>query len=255
MQEKLPFGMRVMFHILADTLRPAMNVMMGKEWINLDKLPKDSGFIVCPNHCTEIDPVLVGQMLYSNGYPPHFLTKASLFKVPVVGKVLAGAQQIPVDRAGPTARRSLEVAQEVLDHNGAIVIYPEGTLTRDPELWPMKGHTGAARLALQTGAEVIPVAHWGAQEVFPRYAKMVKLFPRKKVRMIIGDPVDLDEFRGLPIDKFLLDAATEKILDEITGLLAGLRNETPPAERWDPSQHNQTSRGRQIDKDSEAGDE
>ncbi|NYE94641.1 1-acyl-sn-glycerol-3-phosphate acyltransferase [Psychromicrobium silvestre] len=239
-----------MFHILADTLRPLMNIMLGKEWLQLEKLPRDTGFIICPNHCTEIDPILVGQMLYSNGLPPHFLTKASLFKIPVVGKVLAGSLQIPVDRAGPTARRSLEVAQEVLDQRGAIVIYPEGTLTRDPDLWPMKGHTGAARLALQTGAPVIPVAHWGAQEVFPRYAKMVKLFPRKKVRMIVGDPVDLDEFRDKPQDKQLLDAVTEKILVEITLLLAGLRGEQPPGERWDPSVHNQTSRGRQIDKDS-----
>lgn len=242
--------MKTMFSILANTLRPLMNLLLAKTWLQTDKLPQNSGFIICPNHYSEIDPVLVGHMLYNKGFPPHFLAKGSLFKLPIAGKILAGSKQIPVDRSGPSAGRSLIVAQEVLDEGGAIIIYPEGTLTRDPNLWPMKGHTGAARLALQTGAPVIPMAHWGAQEVFPRYAKMVHPFPRKRVTMIIGDQVDLSAFHGKPLDKDVLHAATEAILDDITALLVGLRGEPAPAERWDPSEHNQTKTGRKFEQDA-----
>ncbi|WP_138443609.1 lysophospholipid acyltransferase family protein [Sinomonas susongensis] len=224
-----------------------MNALMGRAWLRTDRLP-EGGFIACPNHCTEIDPLVVGHMLYSQGRPPHFLAKAGLFKPPVLKQVMQGTKQIPVDRSGTGAGRSLEVAREVLDEGGAILIYPEGTLTRDPDLWPMKGHTGAARLALKTGAPVVPIAHWGAQEVFPRYAKRFHVWPRKRVRVLVGEPVDLSEFEGRPLDKSTLVAATERIMDAITALLAELRGEEPPGERWDPSAHQQSLHGRDVER-------
>jgi 1-acyl-sn-glycerol-3-phosphate acyltransferase len=244
-------GERVAFAIAGAVVRPLMNALMGRKWLGTEKLP-DGGFIACPNHCTEIDPLVVGHMLYNNGRPPHFLAKAGLFKPPVVGQIMRSTKQIPVDRSGTGAGQSLEVAREVLGDGGAILIYPEGTLTRDPDLWPMKGHTGAARLALKTGAPVVPIAHWGAQEVFPRYAKRFHVWPRKRVRVLVGDPVDLTEFEGRPLDKTTLLAATEKIMDAITALLTELRGEQPPAERWDPSAHQQTRHGRDVARGTES---
>ncbi|MBG0739176.1 1-acyl-sn-glycerol-3-phosphate acyltransferase [Paeniglutamicibacter antarcticus] len=221
---------------------------MRKQWLGLEKLPKGQGFIMCPTHCTEIDPIVVGHMLYNQDIMPHFMAKDGLFRTPVVGTVLRGARQIPVQRAGTTAGKSLELAREVLGEGGAIIVYPEGTLTRDPDLWPMRGHTGAARLALMTGAPVVPVAHWGAQEAFPRYAKRVHIFPRKTVRVLVGDPVDLSRFKDAPLDRATLDAATTVILDDMTALLAQLRGEQPPAVRWDPKVHAQTSHGRDVER-------
>lgn len=240
-------GERVAFAFAGAVVRPIMNALMGKTWLRTERLP-EGGFIACPNHCTEIDPLVVGHMLYNQGRPPHFLAKAGLFKPPVLKQVMQGTKQIPVDRSGTGAGKSLEVAREVLDEGGAILIYPEGTLTRDPALWPMKGHTGAARLALKTGAPVVPIAHWGAQEVFPRYAKRFYVWPRKRVRVIVGEPVDLSEFEGRPLDKSTLVAATDKIMAAITGLLAELRGEEPPVERWDPSAHQQSLHGRDVDR-------
>ncbi len=235
-----------MFMLLADTLRPLINLVLAKTWLDTDKLPRESGFIVCANHYTEIDPVIVGHMLYNKGFPPHFLAKASLFKVPLFGKMLSGSEQIPVDRNGPLARGSLEVGRKVLDDGGAIVIYPEGTLTRDPDLWPMHGHTGAARLALATGAPIIPVAHWGAQEALPRYARMVHLFPRKRVTVQVGDPVDLSDFLDRERDKELYEEATERIMAALTAMVAHLRGEEPPATRWVPAEHGQAVTGRDL---------
>lgn len=243
-------GTRVFFAILAGVARPLMNVALGKEWHGLEKLPRDEGFIVVPNHCTEIDPIVVGHMLYNQNIMPHFLAKDGLFKTPVLGAVLRGAHQIPVERSGAGAGKSLVAAQTVLDGGGAVVIYPEGTLTRDPELWPMKGRTGAARLALGTGAKVLPVVHWGAQEVFPRYAKGFKIFPRKRVKVVVGDPIDLSEFHGRTGDKATLEAMTEVIMVAITKMLEELRGEKAPAVRWDPAAHQQSSHGRFVERGS-----
>jgi 1-acyl-sn-glycerol-3-phosphate acyltransferase len=238
---------RTTFVIVAGIVRPVMNLLMNKKWEGLDKLPA-GGFIAAPNHCTEIDPLVIGHMLYNQKRMPHFLAKAGLFKVPVVGAVLRATKQIPVERSTAGANRSLNVAREVVDEGGAIIIYPEGTLTRDPELWPMKGHTGAARMALESGIPVVPMAHWGAHHVFPRYAKRFHLFPRRTSRVIVGDPVDLSAFEGRPLDKATLTAATALIMDAITGLLATLRSEQPPAERWDPAAHSQSKHGRNIER-------
>ncbi len=235
------------FVTVAAIIRPVMNLLMSKKWEGLEKLPA-GGFIAAPNHCTEIDPLVVGHMLYNQKRMPHFLAKAGLFKVPVLGAVLRSTKQIPVERSTAGANRSLQLAKEVVNEGGAIIIYPEGTLTRDPELWPMKGHTGAARMALESGIPVVPMAHWGAQEVFPRYAKRFYIFPRKTSRLVVGDPVDLSAFAGRPLDRATLSAATNVIMDAITGLLAGLRGEQPPAQRWDPAAHNQPAHGR-IDPD------
>ncbi|RNL53926.1 1-acyl-sn-glycerol-3-phosphate acyltransferase [Arthrobacter oryzae] len=231
------------FVIVAAIVRPVLNLLMNKKWEGLEKLPA-GGFIAVPNHCTEIDPLVVAHMLYNQKRMPHFLAKAGLFKVPVLRAVLRNTKQIPVERSSAGANRSLHLAKEVVDEGGAIIIYPEGTLTRDPDLWPMRGHTGAARMALESGIPLVPMAHWGAHEVFPRYAKRFHIFPRKTSRLVVGEPVDLSAFAGRTLDKATLTEATNVIMEAITGLLAGLRGEEPPAQRWDPSAHNQSTHGR-----------
>jgi 1-acyl-sn-glycerol-3-phosphate acyltransferase len=245
---------RATFVFIAGIARPLLNLMMAKKWEGTDKLPA-GGFIAAPNHCTEIDPLVVGHMLYNHGRAPHFLAKASLFKVPGLGWLLHATKQVPVERSTAGANRSLQVAQEIVAEGGAIIIYPEGTLTRDPALWPMKGHTGAARLALEGGIPVVPIAHWGAHEVFPRYGKRFHVFPRKLSRVVVGDPVDLSAFSGRPLDKATLAEATEVIMAAITSLLAGLRGEQPPAERWDPAKQHQAKQGRFIERGQQSGPE
>jgi 1-acyl-sn-glycerol-3-phosphate acyltransferase len=114
------------------------------------------------------------------------------------------------------------------------VVYPEGTITRDPRTWPMTGKTGAARIALETGCPVIPVGQWGAQELLAPYAKKPDLFPRKTVTMKVGDPIDLGELVEQEHTPAVVAAATERIMAAITALVAELRGEEAPAERFDP---------------------
>ena len=91
--------------MLAGVVRPVLNLVLRRNWTGTENFPRGRGIIVCPNHNTEIDPLVVGHYVYNQGILPHFLAKASLFKIPVVGQLLSGARQIPVERSsrGPTA--------------------------------------------------------------------------------------------------------------------------------------------------------
>ena len=155
--------------------------------------------------------------------------KAEVFKVPLLGPLLRSAGQIPVQRGTSAAVGSLHSAIEAVNSGECVVIYPEGTLTRDPQLWPMSAKNGVARIALTTGAPVIPAAQWGPQEVIPPYRKSIKLLPRKTMHVWAGPPVDLDDLRGQPLTGDVLTEATARIMTAITAILADIRGEQPPA--------------------------
>lgn len=231
LRPKGPLSIRLVMGALSVPVRCTMNTLINRKWEGVENLPA-GGFIACPNHLTEIDPFLIGHMLFNNGIIPHFMGKESLFRVPVFGAWLRWAGQIPVDRKGGAAMGALTVARRVLERGGAIIVYPEGTLTRDPNLWPMQGRTGAARLAFETQVPVIPMAHWGAHELMPQYARRLHIFPRKTARVLIGPPVDLSDLAAQGMTRTTLEAATARIQDATTALLASLRGEPAPRERF-----------------------
>lgn len=209
------------------------------------KIPRTGAFLFAPNHYSEIDPLITGWTLWRSGRLPRFLAKASLFRVPILGAFLRRSGQIPVERFGSVrGSEPLKAAKTLVDAGRSVVIYPEGSLTRDPELWPMRGRTGIARMALQYGLPVVPVAHWGTQQLMGRYSKKITLFSRKRVEVLVGDPVDLSAFRGRSLDSATLAEASAVVMAAITALLEDLRGETAPAARWDPADHNQKGTGR-----------
>jgi len=231
--------------VLAAIVLPFMYAITRYRIIDGDKLPKSGAFVLAPNHYSEIDPVIMGIVMWRLGRMPRFLAKASLFRIPVVGAVLRATGQVPVERAGATRSNDPLVSARKLANDGlAVIIYPEGSLTRDPDLWPMRGKSGAVRMALTAGVPVIPAAHWGTQKVMPRYAKKISVFPRKTILAKIGDPVDLSAFVDRPLDSQTLTEATAVVMDAITELVEDLRNEKAPATRWDPSKNNQAETGR-----------
>ena len=144
---------------------------------------------------------------------------------------------MPVHRESTEAATALREAVAALDGGRCVAIYPEGTLTRDPELWPMRGKTGAARLALESRHPVIPVAQWGPQEVIPEYAHVPKLFPRKTIHIRFGPPVELDDLYGPRPTMEAVMEATDRIMGAITRELEEIRGERAPAVRFDPKAH------------------
>ncbi|WP_244230623.1 MULTISPECIES: lysophospholipid acyltransferase family protein [unclassified Rathayibacter] len=233
------------FWFLAAAVIPVMTASVDLRIRNGDRIPSTGAFVFAPNHYSEIDPIITGWTLWRAGRAPRFLAKASLFSVPVLGSILRGSGQIPVERSGSVrGSEPLKTAKALVDEGRSVIIYPEGTLTRDPELWPMRGKTGAVRMALQYGLPVVPVAHWGAQQLMGRYSKRITLFRRKRVDVIVGDPVDLSAFRGRSLDSATLNEASAVVMAAITALLEELRGEAAPEKRWNPSEHNQKGTGR-----------
>jgi 1-acyl-sn-glycerol-3-phosphate acyltransferase len=210
---------------------------------NPEKLPATGAFILTPNHHSNIDPVVMAVAVWRLGRAPRFLAKASLFEIPVVGAALRSVGQIPVDRGG-AARGAipLSAAKRLIAEGQGVIVYPEGSLTRDPDLWPMRGKTGAARLALQLGLPVIPAAHWGTQDLMPVNSTRIRMRPRARIDVVFGDPVDLSDL-GRVADKHALAVATDRIMAAITALVEQLRGEDAPAERWNPVQHGQSETG------------
>jgi len=232
------------FRFLAVLLLPLMNAVAKFEIHHPEKVPASGAFVLAPNHFSEIDPVVMGIAMWKMGRMPRYLAKASLFKVPVVGMLLRRSGQIPVERAGTRGSDPLAAARKIASEGLAVVVYPEGTLTRDPDLWPMRGKTGAVRIALEQGIPIIPAAHWGTQLVMPRYAKRISVFPRKTIRIVFGDPVDLSAYLGRPLDSKTLADATDDVMRAITGLVEELRGESAPLTRWDPAKNHQSETGR-----------
>jgi 1-acyl-sn-glycerol-3-phosphate acyltransferase len=232
------------FWLLAVLVLPIMNLAVRFRMHHAERMPQTGAFVLAPNHYSEIDPVVMGVVSWKLGRAPRFLTKASLFKNPVLGWILRTSGQIPVERAGSKSHAALRAAEELVEKGRMVVVYPEGSLTRDPDLWPMRGKTGAVRIALEQDIPIVPAAHWGTQALMPRYGKKLSLFPRKTIHVAIGEPLDLSAYRGRPLEQATLLKATGELMNAIAALLAELRGEPAPAERWDPSAHGQKETGR-----------
>jgi 1-acyl-sn-glycerol-3-phosphate acyltransferase len=193
------------------------------------KLPQTGPFILAPNHYSEADPVIMGVATWRLGRIPRFLAKASLFRVPVLGSYLHAAGHIPVERgANAKTTEPLEATKRLVEKGQGVIIYPEGTLTEDPDLWPMAGKTGAVRMALEGDIPLYPAAHWGTQSFMGRYEARIRLIPRPHVEVLVGPAMDLDAYRHRPITRELLQDATENLMKEITRLVAELRGQQPP---------------------------
>lgn len=201
------------------------------KWQGISNLPKNKPFIVCPNHLTNADPIAIAHILYVNGYTPKFLAKGALFRNKTFGFLLDKCGQIPVYRDSNPSE-AFTIAKKAILNNSVIVMYPEGTFTRDPKRWPMKGKTGAVRLALETGAPIVPVAHWGLLDLMPIGTSKIKI-TRPNVTIQIGKPLDLSAYYGQKITKDLLETVTAKLMDSITRILEDLRGEKAPKHRWD----------------------
>lgn len=221
-------------------VKPTLLTATKHEWIDAEKIPAKGGCVVAMNHISHIDPLTLGWLLYEHGRMVRYLAKDTLFEIPLFKYIVRDARMIPVSRLSADAGQAYVAAVDALAAGDCVGVYPEGTITKDPTGWPMRGKTGAARMALTTGCPVVPIGQWGAQEILPPYSARPHLIPRRTARYKVGDPVDLADLRaqvesagGVPTNEVLREA-TDRIMDAITALVADLRQETPPVERFDP---------------------
>lgn len=216
-------------------LRPLIPALMKNDWRGQENFPATGGMILAANHLSYFDVLSLSLFTDRAGRYPVFLAKSSLFSIKVLGPILRKLGQLPVYRGKADAALVLRDAEQGLRDGACVIFYPESTVTRDPAQWPMVAKSGVARLALATGVPVIPAAHWGAQRILPYGSAIPKIIPRKRVQVLAGPPVDLSEFQGQPMTAAVLRAATAKIMADITGLLAEIRQEEPPETVFHPA--------------------
>jgi 1-acyl-sn-glycerol-3-phosphate acyltransferase len=213
---------------------PVMTVLFRKDFRGTGHVPRTGGCIVAVNHISYADPFAVALYVYKGcKRRPRFMAKHSVFTIPVGGRIVRGAKQIPVYRDTADAGAALRAAVAAVEAGECVVIYPEATVTKDPDLWPMAAKTGVARLALATGAPVIPVGQWGAHEFLGRDKKL-RPFPRKVLRLYAGEPVDLSRWHGAEPTAEVLRAMTGKVMADVAALVGEIRGETPPATPYVP---------------------
>ncbi len=198
---------------------------------------RSGGVLLVMNHVSHLDPVVDAVFVHRNGRVPRFLAKESLFRAPVFKHLIGRAGSIPVYRASSSAGDSLVAAKEALRDGKLVVIYPEGTITKDPEGWPMRSRTGVARLALDCLEHDVPIltaARWGTNDILNGYTKKFRPFPRKQIFFNVSPPVDLSAYRDRPVTNEVLREITDMLMDRVRGQLAEVREEPAPAEFYLP---------------------
>ncbi|MDT4939221.1 MAG: hypothetical protein QOG80_2892 [Pseudonocardiales bacterium] len=205
------------------------SLLIKSSYRHLDRLPEQGAAILVTNHISHVDPFLIAKMIIDGGRTPRFLAKSTIFDVKVIGAAMRGMGHIPVKRGSADARQSLSAAVDSLRSGRILALHPEGTVTRDPAGWPMSGKTGAARLAmLVPDIVVIPVAQWGVQDSIDLYRRKVRLVPRPKHTLSIGEPIDLSAFRGREPTPAVLKEITELIMVRLRADVAELRGVPAP---------------------------
>lgn len=227
------------FKLLATVVHAFNSVATKRQWLHPERIPAEGPVLIISNHTSYFDTLAIGEFIIWAGRWPRFMGKIELWSTPLVGWLARSTGQIPVKRHTKEASDSLKAAERALvDDSAAIVMYPEGTLTHDPDTWPMTMRTGAARLAMITGTKVVPIAQWGSHKIMPGPGFAFPRFvPRKDIKILCGEAVDLDDLRplmGTDKEREAILAASVRFENVLTDLLATLRGEQAPlGVRWD----------------------
>lgn len=203
----------IMKHLIVGPL----SKMIFRPWIvGAENIPREGGVILASNHLSFIDSVFLPLMIERRVY---FLAKSEYFS----GKGMKGwltkhfmlaTGQLPIDRSGGQASEaSLITGLGVLDKGNVLGIYPEGTRSPDGKLY--RGRTGVARMVLESGALVIPVAMIDTDKAMPIGSKLPKI---RRIGTIVGEPLDFSRFQGMQTDRFILRSVTDEIMHELNAL-------------------------------------
>jgi len=217
-------------------LYPATRMLGRRTYVGMERLHRRGPMLIVGNHISHLDPMFDVVLIHKAGRIPHVLAKAGLWKIPVVGHALRGTDQIPVERGGGAGQSAVELARTTLESGGVVLIYPEGTVTREPDFWPMRPRPGVATLALSGDYPVVPIVHWGTHQIYNSYAegRKLRLLPRQDVQVVVGPDIDLSAFRGQGSDPRAIRDVSLLVMQTISGMLGEIRGQRPPEELFDP---------------------
>lgn len=229
--------------LLCEVVLFSLTRLLGRRhFVGAEHLQVPGPVLLVSNHISHLDPVYDAVYVRKTGRLPHILAKASLWTLPVVGAVVRGTGQIPVERGGGQGQVGLDRAVRTLADGGVVLIYPEGTVTRDPDLWPMRPRPGVAALALSGDFPVLPMAQWGTHRVYRSYGnRRLRLWPRSDITVAVGPPIDLSVHRGRPVDARAIRDVSYLLMESVRDLLATLRPDPPPDSFFDPKRADRTA--------------
>jgi 1-acyl-sn-glycerol-3-phosphate acyltransferase len=193
-------------------LTPLLRFLYRVRVEGVEHVPDSGAAILASNHLAVCDSFFLPAVLRRR---ITFVAKAEYFEDPKTAWFFRAVGQIPIKREGGSAsQRALASAKEVLDAGGLFGIYPEGTRSPDGRLY--KGHTGVARLAVQTGAPIVPVAMIGTRETQPIGQAMPRAFMPITIR--IGRPISVERYKDCADDPMVLRAITDEVMFELREL-------------------------------------
>ena len=201
-------------------LKPWLAAWFRWHMEGLENIPKKGGAILAVNHISYLDPFASAFLVEKIGRRPRFLAKTELFQDKRIAWILKGAKQIEVRRGTRDAPMALDHAFDALAAGELIVVFPEGTITTDPDLNPMEAKSGTARLALGSGAPLIPCALWGTQNIWPKHYAKSWWPPKQDILARIGRPMEVS---GDPESHDNWKDLSTRLMEEIGVLLAGIR--------------------------------
>ena len=202
----------MLYWVIKGILTPILRLLYRVRIEGRDGLPPRGAVILAANHRSFMDSLFLPLVIRRR---VTFVAKAEYFDDKKTAWFFRGVGQIPIRREGGSAsERALASATEVLAAGGVFGIYPEGTRTRDGSLH--RGHTGVARLALRTGAPIVPVGMTGTDEINPIGRKLPRLFRTVTIRF--GSPIAVDRYAGREQDRLVLRQITDEVMFEIRQL-------------------------------------
>ncbi len=188
-----------------------------RPWVSgAENIPTHGAVLLASNHLSFIDSIFLPLVIERNMV---FLAKSEYFtgkglKGWLTKMFFLGTGMLPIDRSGGKASEaSLNTGLRVLTEGQILGIYPEGTRSPDGKMY--RGRTGVARMILEAGVPVVPVAMIDTEKVMPIGSKWPKL---RRIGIIFGEPLDFTRFAGMEGDRFILRAVTDEIMYELAGL-------------------------------------
>jgi 1-acyl-sn-glycerol-3-phosphate acyltransferase len=199
----------VLYWVIKSILTPILRLCYRVRIVGREEIPRRGPVILAANHRSFMDSLFLPLVIRRR---VTFVAKAEYFDDKKTAWFFRGVGQIPIRREGGSAsERALASATGVLEEGGVFAIYPEGTRTRDGYLH--RGHTGVARLALRTGAPIVPVGMIGTDEINPIGRKLPRLL--RTVTINFGAPINVDRYAGREHDRLVLRQITDEVMFEI----------------------------------------
>ncbi len=252
-----PRGNELAYRAVLGLLSAALQVCTRTQRAGVANIPSGGPVIVVGNHISMADGVVLITTIAKARRLARMLATAGVFRTPVVGPAMHHIGYIPVYRRSANPASVLAPARAALAAGECLGLYPEGAITRHADLWPARAKTGVVRLALDTGAPVVPVAQWGTQDFVgeegSRWRAWLAPLRRPPIEVLVGRPIDLRAALGVETSTGAtaaqLRAGADLVMDELCSLLEIITGQERPAHAGrvpNPPLHHDEAPGREV---------